>query len=285
VAPVVSITAQPPALSNNANPSFTFASNKAGTTYQCALDGAALAACTAPQAYTALASGAHTFTVQGIDTAGNSSSASYAFTIDTVAPSVPTGLSAKAASVSAISLSWTAATASVGVAGYQTFTNTGLAASSTHSYTVVAVDAAGNASARSVAASATTLRPRATATQPTVTVRVPRGIISHGTAVVVQVRTRPGADARITLRLTRQGTRCTTVAHHRVCRPVTVVLTQRVVHGRANVQGLLTRSVALGYSPASALRATLGVQVSTSYGAVTHTTAVRLQPAPRARQR
>jgi hypothetical protein len=118
-----------------------------------------------------------------------------------------------------------------------------------------------------------------------VTVRVPRGIISHGTPVVVQVRTRPGADAGITLRLTRQGTRCSGAARQRVCARVTVVLAQRVVHARANRQGLVIRSVALGYSPTSPLRATLEVRVSTPYGAVTHLAVVRLQPAPRARQR
>ena len=68
-------------------------------------------------------------------------------------------------------------------------------------------------------------------------------------------------------------------------RRVTTVLAQRVVHARANRQGLVTRSVALGYSPASPLRATLGVSVSTPYGAVAHAVAVLLQPAPRARQR
>jgi hypothetical protein len=66
---------------------------------------------------------------------------------------------------------------------------------------------------------------------------------------------------------------------------VTVVLAQRVVHARANRQGLVTRSIALGYSPASAVRATLGVQVSTPYGAASYATVVRLQPAPRSRQR
>src|SRR5205085_7231786 len=94
-------------------------------------------------------------------------------TIDTVAPSVPTGLSARAAGASAITLSWTAATDTVGVAGYQvfrdggttpigtvttgtTFADTGLATGSTHTYTVVAFDAAGNQSPPSATASATT---------------------------------------------------------------------------------------------------------------------------------
>jgi hypothetical protein len=114
---------------------------------------------------------------------------------------------------------------------------------------------------------------------------VPRGIIAHGAPVVVRVRTRPGADARITLRLTRQGTRCTGAARQRVCRSVTVVLAQRVMHVRANWQGLLTRSVALGYSPARLVRATLGVHVWTRYGAVTRAAVVLLQPAPGSRPR
>jgi chitodextrinase len=179
--PALSIDAQPPALSNNVNPSFTFSATKAGTTFQCALDGAALAPCTSPQGYTALADGVHTFKVQGTDPAGNSSSASYAFTIDTVVPSVPTGLTMRAASASEIDLFWTAATDNVGVAGYKvfrdggttpiatvttgtSFADTGLAAFSTHSYTVVTVDAAGNRSAPSAAAATTTLMPPATST-------------------------------------------------------------------------------------------------------------------------
>jgi hypothetical protein len=313
---VVSITGKPANPTNNASPSFTFAASKAGTTFQCALDGAALAPCTAPQGYTALADGAHTFTVRGTDPAGNSSAASYAFTIDATPPAVPTGLTARAAGVSAITLSWTAATDTVGVSGYKvfrdggttpigivttgtTFADTGLAPSSIHSYTVVAVDAAGNASAPSVAAAATTLRPTATPRltapktsrvaprreQPSVTVRVPRGIGPHSAPVVVSVRTRPGADALITLRLTRQGTRCTGAARHRVCARVTMVLAQRVVLARANRQGLLSQSVALSYSPASSLRASLGVRVQTLYGAVSHVSIVLLQPAPHSRQR
>src|SRR5207248_11296599 len=116
-----------------------------------------------------------------------------------------------------------------------------------------------------------TTRPDRVREQPLVTVRVPRGIIPHGAPVMVRVRTRPGADARIALRLTRQGTRCTGAARQRVCKSMTTVLAERVVHVRANRQGQVTRSVALGYSPTSPLRATLGVRVSTRYGAVTHT--------------
>jgi hypothetical protein len=49
---------------------------------------------------------------------------------------------------------------------------------------------------------------------------------------------------------------------------------------RANAQGLVTRSIALGYSTLKPLRATLKVRVSTAYGAVTHAAPVLLQPAP-----
>jgi hypothetical protein len=93
------------------------------------------------------------------------------------------------------------------------------------------------------------------------------------------------ADARITLRLRRRGTRCTGAARQRVCACMTTVLAQQVVHARTNRQDLVTRSVALGYSPANALRATLGVRVWTRYGADTHVAAVLLQPACGSRQR
>ncbi len=91
---------------------------------------------------------------------------------DTQAPSVPTGLSATAVSGSQINLAWTASTDNVGVTAYQVyragvfratvnsptlnFSDTGLAASTLYSYTVAACDAAGNCSAQSSAASATT---------------------------------------------------------------------------------------------------------------------------------
>jgi hypothetical protein len=118
-----------------------------------------------------------------------------------------------------------------------------------------------------------------------VTVGVPRGIIPHGALVLVSVRTRPDADALITLRPTRRGTRCTGSARHRVCASVTTVLAQRVVHARANRQGLVTVRVALGYSATRTLRATLSVRVATRYGTVTHEADVLLQPERRSPQR
>ncbi len=89
---------------------------------------------------------------------------------DTAAPSRPSGLSASATSSSQINLSWTASTDNVGVTGYKiyragtyvaastgtSYTNTGLTASTSYSYQVSAIDAAGNESSQSSSASATT---------------------------------------------------------------------------------------------------------------------------------
>ncbi len=96
---------------------------------------------------------------------------------DTQAPSVPAGLIASATTSSSISLTWTASTDNVGVTGYQvlrapgasggtfaqigtstsaSFTNPGLAASTTFRFQVRATDAASNVSAVSNTVTATT---------------------------------------------------------------------------------------------------------------------------------
>src|SRR5207247_1499069 len=90
---------------------------------------------------------------------------------DTTPPSAPSGLSAAAVSSSQVNLSWTAATDNVGVTGYRvyrngnmtavlgavtTFQDSLLAAATPYTYTVQAIDAAGNISAQSASASATT---------------------------------------------------------------------------------------------------------------------------------
>src|SRR5271166_3718688 len=90
---------------------------------------------------------------------------------DTTPPSVPTNLSASAVSSSQINLTWTASTDNVGVTGYKiyrggvqvgtsatnSYSDTGLTASTAYTYTVSAYDPAGNNSAQSASASATTL--------------------------------------------------------------------------------------------------------------------------------
>lgn len=92
-------------------------------------------------------------------------------TSDTQAPTVPTGVNVSGSTSSSVSLSWTASTDNVGVTGYDVYqgstlaltvtgttaTVSGLAASTSYSFKVVARDAAGNASVASTAVSATTL--------------------------------------------------------------------------------------------------------------------------------
>jgi len=96
-------------------------------------------------------------------------------TPDTTAPTTPLGVVANAASQSQINLNWLASSDNVGVSGYHvyrngalqattaslTYSDTGLAASTTYNYTVRAYDAAGNESTDSAVASATTQAPPA----------------------------------------------------------------------------------------------------------------------------
>nr|BAM67137.1 chitinase [Paenibacillus sp. FPU-7] len=89
--------------------------------------------------------------------------------IDTQAPSVPAGLTVTAKTSNSVTLSWTASTDNVGVAGYTvsygtnnvnvsgtSTTITGLTPNTAYSFTVKAKDAAGNVSAASTAVSVTT---------------------------------------------------------------------------------------------------------------------------------
>jgi chitodextrinase len=106
------------------------------------------------------------------------SEAALAFRRDTQPPSIPTDLSARAVSSAQVELAWTASTDNRGVTGYRvrrngalvatvgrvtTYDDIKLTASTTYSYTVRAVDAAGNVSGLSNVASATT---QATDTTP-----------------------------------------------------------------------------------------------------------------------
>ncbi len=120
-------------------------------------------------------------------------------TADGIPPSVPTALTAAAASATQINLGWTASTDNVGVTGYKVFRNgtqvatsatnsyqdTGLAPSTTYTYTVSAFDATGNNSAQSASASATTQAPPPDTTPPTVSITAPAaGATVSGTVTV-----------------------------------------------------------------------------------------------------
>jgi len=97
-------------------------------------------------------------------------------TADTTAPSTPAGLLAATVSSSQIDLSWVASTDNIAVTGYRvyrdntfvttvsgvTHSDTGLSAATSYAYTVSAIDAALNESARSATSSATTFTAPAT---------------------------------------------------------------------------------------------------------------------------
>jgi cellulose 1,4-beta-cellobiosidase len=91
--------------------------------------------------------------------------------VDTAAPSVPTSVASSAATITSIGLSWAVSTDNLATTGYRifrnglqigtsaatNFTDTGLVPNTAYSYSVAAVDAAGNVSAQSAAISARTL--------------------------------------------------------------------------------------------------------------------------------
>lgn len=126
---------------------------------------------------TAAPSTTYSYTVSAVDAAGNRSAESSAATAttpaDTTAPTVPTSVAATPNSATSVTITWAASTDAVGVASYRvlrggsavtggsavagtSFTDTSVSGGNTYSYTVSAVDAAGNRSAESTAAGATT---------------------------------------------------------------------------------------------------------------------------------
>src|SRR5260370_18580703 len=181
--PTVSITAPTNGATVSGSISITAnASDNVGVaSVQFQLDGANLGALDTASPYsvswnTSTASnGSHQLKAIAMDAAGNSTTSTIVTvtvsnTPDTVAPTVPTGLTATAISSSQINLSWTASTDNVGVTGYNilrggvkiatapgtSYQDAGLSASTSYSYNVSAFDAACNTSAQSTGASATT---------------------------------------------------------------------------------------------------------------------------------
>lgn len=119
---------------------------------------------------TSVSDGIHTLYTVSKNTAGTYATSSISITVGNTPPSTPTNLVASSTSSQQINLSWTAATDTIGIAGYQIFRNnseiatstqtsyadTGLAEATTYTYLVKAYDAVGNVSASSTSAMATT---------------------------------------------------------------------------------------------------------------------------------
>src|SRR5438094_6579003 len=184
---------------------------------------------------TTAGNGSHTLTAVARDgllgTLWTSNPVTVTVSNDTTAPSVPTGLTAAAVSSSQINLSWTASSDNVGVSGYRVFrggtqiattsttsyANTGLSPSTTYSYTVAAYDAAGNLSAQSSSASATTPAPP-DITPPSVTINQAAGQADPTSASPINftaVFTKPVSGfsgAGVTISGTAGGTKTVTVS-------------------------------------------------------------------------
>jgi hypothetical protein len=90
--PQASITAGPSqgSFTNDSTPSFSLASNEAGSTFECRFDASPFERCGSPYPLPRRSDGPHTFFVKAIDAPGNESQiVSRSFTVDTVAPAAP----------------------------------------------------------------------------------------------------------------------------------------------------------------------------------------------------
>jgi hypothetical protein len=166
----------PPSPVTPARATFSFRSTPAGAGFTCSLDGGASTACASPVTYAGLTGGTHTFSVAATDASGaDPTPATVHWTVDTTAPSVPTGLAGVPVSSSQVNLTWTASTDAIGVTGYDVYRGATLLGTTSgttttysdqtavpgavNTYTVHARDGAGNVSAASAPASVTTPGP------------------------------------------------------------------------------------------------------------------------------
>jgi hypothetical protein len=151
--PHTSITNAPSSMTSSTTATLAFTSSVSGSTFTCSLDGATATACTSPKTYTGLAEGSHRFTATA--TAGgitDPTPASTTWTVDTTAPVAPTNLAGTANSPTSVALTWKAGTDSNGVTSNQirrdgallatvgavtSYTDSTVAAGSSHDYTVV----------------------------------------------------------------------------------------------------------------------------------------------------
>jgi Ca2+-binding RTX toxin-like protein len=90
VRPDTTISAGPRPVSSNNAPAFAFSSTKPGSSFECAVDGGAFAACGSPRTIAPVADGAHTFAVRARDVFGilDLTPATRAFAVDTRRPAV-----------------------------------------------------------------------------------------------------------------------------------------------------------------------------------------------------
>ncbi|MEZ5061235.1 MAG: Ig-like domain-containing protein [Solirubrobacterales bacterium] len=71
VAPTTTIIGEPLSPGNDQTPSFTFASNEAGASFECSVDAGPFTSCSSPHEPASLPAGQHSFDVRAVDQAGN----------------------------------------------------------------------------------------------------------------------------------------------------------------------------------------------------------------------
>ncbi|MBI5022992.1 MAG: hypothetical protein HZC05_02405 [Candidatus Magasanikbacteria bacterium] len=170
-APDTIINSKPSLSTVSTSATFGFFANESAT-FECKLDTGIFAVCTSPKIYDGLSVGSHTFQVRAIDTAGNVDATpdSYTWTIttapavaaDTVAPSTPSGLQKISNEADATpTFVWNSTSDNVGVTSYliqidngslidnggsTSYTIPSNLSNGSHSFKVLAKDAAGNTS-------------------------------------------------------------------------------------------------------------------------------------------
>jgi hypothetical protein len=162
--PETSLTTTP-GLFTGSSATFSFSANETAT-FDCSLNGGAYSACTSPVNLTGLSEGSNTFRVRGTDALGNveTTPAEYTWTVDATAPGIPTiGIKPSANTNSTVaSFTFTGGADNVGGSGFAKYqckldsdsyadcvspiVLTELA-EGTRTFSVRAVDVAGNASA------------------------------------------------------------------------------------------------------------------------------------------
>jgi chitodextrinase len=182
---------------------------------------------------TALPQTSYSYAVSAFDASGNTSALSDPAAVttpaDTTAPSVPANLTATAAGSNQVNLAWTGSTDDVAVSGYEvsrdgiavgtsptpSFADTSAQPSTTYTYTVAALDAAGNRSQESNSATATTPAAAATLTFAPVADSYIQSAVpasNFGSATTVQVYGSPVQDGLLKFTVSGVGSRQVTSA-------------------------------------------------------------------------
>ena len=168
--PVVTITSGPTGPTSDPTPTFGFTVT-GGVTIECSTGGA-FAACTSPFTSGALADGPYTFTVRAFDAAGNVGSSSRMFTVDTMGPTVTiTGKPANPTNSPSATFTFTVSEGSPQCkldAGAFAPCSSGVSypglGDGSHTFTVQAMDAAGNPGSASYTWTIDTMGPTVTIT-------------------------------------------------------------------------------------------------------------------------